>query len=58
LDQVGVGVDCTAAGSPKFFCGEVNASPQAVPWSYVPKAGAAGTFPTGGFYEGGRDDHC
>lgn len=53
LDQVGVGADCTAGGSPKFFCGEVNAAPQTAPWSYVPKAGAAGTFPTGGFYEGG-----
>jgi hypothetical protein len=53
LDQVGIGADCTAGGSPKFFCGEVNAAPQTAPWSYVPKAGAAGTFPTGGFYEGG-----
>jgi hypothetical protein len=52
LDQVGVGVDCTAAGSPKFFCGEVNSSPQTSPWSYVPKSGPAGTFPTGAFYEG------
>lgn len=53
LDQVGVGVDCTAAGSPKFFCGEVNSSPETSPWTYVPKSGPAGTFPTGGFYEGG-----
>jgi hypothetical protein len=53
LDQVGIGADCTAAGSPKFFCGEVNSAPQTSPWSYIPKAGAAGTFPTGGFYEGG-----
>ena len=53
LDQVGIGADCTAGGSPKFFCGEVNSAPQTAPWSYVPKAGAAGTFPTGGFYEGG-----
>jgi hypothetical protein len=52
LDQVGDGVDCTAAGGPKFFCGEVNSSPQTAPWSYVPKAGPAGSFPTGGFYEG------
>lgn len=53
LDQVGIGVDCTAAGSPKFFCGEVNSSPQTAPWDYVPKAGTDGTFPNGGFYEGG-----
>jgi hypothetical protein len=52
LDQVDQGVDCTAPGSPKFFCGEVNSSPQTAPWSYVPKAGPAGTFPAGGFYEG------
>lgn len=53
LDQVGIGADCTAAGSPKFFCGEVNSSPQLSPWSYTPKSGPAGTFPTGGFMEGG-----
>ena len=53
LDQVGIGADCTAAGSPKFFCGEVNSSPQTAPWTYVPKSGPAGTFPTGAFYEGG-----
>ena len=53
LDQVGIGADCTAPGSPKFFCGEVNSSPQTSPWTYVPKAGTPGIFPTGGFYEGG-----
>lgn len=52
LDQIGIGVDCSAAGSPKFFCGEVNSANAASPWSYTPKSGAANTFPAGGFYEG------
>jgi len=52
LDQIGVGSDCTAPGL-KFFCAEVNSAPQTSPWDYTPKSGPAGTFPTGGFYEGG-----
>lgn len=52
LDQIGIGSDCSAAGSPKFFCGEVNSGDAASPWSYTPKSGSANVFPTGGFYEG------
>ncbi|HEU4507458.1 MAG TPA: hypothetical protein VFR78_04415 [Pyrinomonadaceae bacterium] len=52
LDQIGVGVDCAAPGSPKFFCGEVNSANAASPWNYTPKSGSANTFPAGGFYEG------
>jgi len=67
LQQVGTGVDCSAAGNhpptgtAPEFCGEVNGPAGAAtdgtpaPWPYTPKFGTAGTFPFGSFYEGGID---
>ena len=52
LDQIGIGSDCTAPGSPKFFCGQVNSGDTASPWAYDPKQGPDNVFPAGGFYEG------
>ena len=38
-------------------CAIINTSPVPAPpdWQYVPKAGAANTYPTGSFFEGGID---
>src|SRR5215471_3158959 len=34
-------------------CGQVNTASTPAPWPYTPKSGPAGSFPQGGFYEGG-----
>jgi hypothetical protein len=36
-------------------CAVVNIAATPAPWSYTPKAGPSGTFPSGAFYEGGID---
>jgi hypothetical protein len=36
-----------------FACASINKEPVPAFWPYVPKAGTPGTFPTGGFFEGG-----
>jgi uncharacterized repeat protein (TIGR01451 family) len=54
LDLVASGVDCVPGSAGDEVCATVNTSPVAgVPWTYTPKAGTVGTFPTSAFYEGG-----
>ena len=53
LDLLSSGLDCADAAPDDGACSVENASAATAPWSYVPKSGSAGTFPTGSFYEGG-----
>ena len=53
LDEIASGADCVAGGAVQDVCALANAAPTAAPWSYTPKAGAAGTFPVASFFEGG-----
>ncbi|MFY9587795.1 MAG: hypothetical protein WAT66_10105, partial [Actinomycetota bacterium] len=46
---------CAAAGANDPACAIVNQTNTPAPWTYVPKAGSAGVFPQGSFYEGGID---
>ena len=47
------GVDCADSSPGDLVCATVNQSDTAAPWPYEPKAGTAGHFPTGTFFEGG-----
>lgn len=47
------GQDCVDAAATDPVCATINQSDTPAPWSYVPKFGTAGTFPTGSLYEGG-----
>ncbi len=53
LDLKVVAKSCAAAAADDPACAIVNLSSVSAPWTYVPKAGTAGTFPEGSFYEGG-----
>jgi hypothetical protein len=50
---VAPGVATCAPGFTGDICAIANLTPQTAPWSYVPKSGAAGTFPANSFFEGG-----
>lgn len=53
LQMLGSGGDCGDAHD--FACATVNnpGDDSGSPWPFVPKAGSAGTFPDGAFFEGG-----
>ena len=53
LDLLFSGADCVAGGPVQDVCAIVNTAPTDAPWSYTPKAGPSGTFPTASFFEGG-----
>ena len=55
LDLTATGQICTTAPAADKACGIANATATDAPWSYTPKAGAAGTFPQFSFFEGGLD---
>ncbi len=56
LRQLNVGagsVDCADATPNANVCAVENSGPTAALWPYTPKAGSAGSYPTGSFLEGG-----
>jgi hypothetical protein len=53
LDLKVVAKSCAAAAADDPACAIVNTANTSAPWTYVPKAGSAGIFPQGSFYEGG-----
>ena len=53
LDLVATEVSCLNTTGADTGCAQENSSAQLAPWPYTPKSGPAGTFPTGGFWEGG-----
>ena len=55
LDLVATGQICTGSPANDEACGIANQTATPAPWSYTPKAGAAGTFPQFSFFEGGLD---
>jgi len=58
LDQLYAAVDCNPPSgtlSNDVACATVNQGDTSSPWPYTPKAGTAGTFPAGSFFEGGID---
>jgi uncharacterized repeat protein (TIGR01451 family) len=55
LNLVTSGVDCIPGVANDDVCATVNTGSVPSPWPYTPKAGPAGSFPMGSFYEGGLD---
>ena len=55
LDLTATGQICTGSPANDEACGIANQTATSAPWSYTPKAGAAGTFPQFSFFEGGLD---
>ncbi|MGZ4143365.1 MAG: hypothetical protein ACXVQY_12735 [Actinomycetota bacterium] len=53
LDLLLHGQDCVDAAATDAMCATINQNVTPAPWSYTPKFGSAGTFPTGSLYEGG-----
>lgn len=53
LDLKIVAKSCAAAAADDPACAIVNQANATAPWAYAPKAGSAGVFPEGSFYEGG-----
>lgn len=53
LDLKVVAKSCAVAAADDPACAIVNTANTTAPWAYVPKAGSAGVFPQGSFYEGG-----
>lgn len=53
VNPVVSGGECV--GSSDLVCAMINLQPTQSPWPYTPKAGVAGTFPSGSFFEGGID---
>jgi hypothetical protein len=53
LDLITVGDDCNDGPGDDAVCSVENETAATAPWTFVPKSGSAGTFPTGTFYEGG-----
>jgi uncharacterized repeat protein (TIGR01451 family) len=55
LDLIAHDTDAMCTSSQPQACAIANDQPVAAPWSYTPKSGAANTFPTAAFFEGGID---
>lgn len=54
LDETGLsGTLCSVGADPT--CATTNSGPVVAPWSYTPKQGSTGTFPSFSFFEGGID---
>lgn len=56
LDDAANAAQCTPdSPSHSDVCAIINTADKPAPWPYTPKAGAAGVFPQGSFFEGGFD---
>ncbi len=61
LDLIFTGADCDVTAGPDKLCGNANTTCETAPWSFTAKFAknadnspcAAGTFPSGSFFEGG-----